>query len=169
MTTIREATADDTENILKWRNNPLVRANFVHQELLTAETHLKWRDENVKTGKVAQFIIVDTDRNRDIGSVYLRDIDRENLKAEFGIYIGEDDARQQGHGVRAARLILEYAFKELGLNRVFLRVFSTNLPAIKSYEKVGFVREGLFRSDVIIGGECIDMVFMAILREGYEG
>ena len=99
---------------------------------------------------------------------YLRDIDHDYRKAEFGIFIGEECARGHGIGGAAAKLILKYGFEELDLNRIFLRVFARNERAINSYKSAGFVYEGLFRQDVIVDGVKEDVVFMSILKEDYE-
>lgn len=165
---LRPMTEQDTDNVIKWRNAPSVMENFIFRTPLTREAHLNWYNNRVLTGDVAQFIIVDTDTNTDVGSVYLRDIDRNNQKCEFGIFIGEESCRGKGIGAKASRLILDYAFNELELNRVFLRVFAKNERAIKSYENAGFKYEGTFRDDVIIDGVAYDMVFMAILKEQWE-
>ena len=165
---IRPITEADTDKIVKWRNAPSVMEHFIYRTPLTAEDHLNWFRSRVQTGKVAQFVIVDGDNGEEVGSVYLRDIDMENKKCEYGIFIGEDSCRGKGIGSAAAKLALDYAFGELGLNRVFLRVFVDNLRAIKSYENAGFVCEGKFRDDVIIGGKAYDMVFMGILREDWK-
>ena len=161
---IRPITMGDTQRIVCWRNTPQVRRNFVYQAEMTAQTHEKWMRGPVAAGTVKQFIIEEKQTNRPVGSVYLRDIDSVNEKAEYGIFIGESDARGKGYGTQAARLILQFAFQELHLHRVFLRVFADNPQAIRSYEKVGFVREGLFRHDVKIDGVYKDMVFMAIVQ-----
>lgn len=165
---LRPMTEQDTDNVIKWRNAPSVMENFIYRTPLTRETHLNWYNNRVLTGDVAQFIIVDTEANIDVGSVYLRDIDEQNQKCEFGIFIGEESCRGKGIGAKASKLILEYAFNELKLNRVFLRVFAKNERAIKSYENAGFKYEGTFRDDVIIDGVAYDMVFMAILKEQWE-
>ena len=159
---IRPITRDDTPLIVQFRNNPAVRSNFIYQADLTEEDHLNWLKTRVETKSAAQFIIADPG-GRDIGSVYLRDIDPVHRKAEFGIFIGVDEARGKGYGSQAARLILEYAFGTLGLNRVFLRALSGNDGAIRSYEKAGFRREGLFREDVILHGRPVDIIFMSVL------
>lgn len=164
---IRPITTGDTQNIVKWRNSSFVRDNFIFRQELTASDHEKWMSTSVASGKAAQFIIV-SDELGDIGSVYLRDIDNVNRKAEYGIFIGEEDAVGKGIGTIAARLILKYAFEVLQLNRVFLRVFPENKGAIKSYEKAGFVKEGLFYEDVIIDSVPRDMVFMAVLASQYK-
>jgi len=164
---IRPIKKEDTDNILRWRNNPNVRSNFVFQDDLTREAHEVWMDTNVNAGKTAQFIIV-TDALGDVGSVYLRDIDSRHRKAEFGIFIGEDAARGKGFGTAATLMILEHAFRELNLNKVFLRVFTDNVGAIRSYERAGFTKEGCFVEDVIIDNKPRDMVFMALLKSQYE-
>lgn len=165
---IRKIEARDTENILRWRNSDGVARNFIYRQMLTKQTHEKWLNTHVASGKVAQFIIEEAHRHLPVGSVYLRDIDHEHKKAEFGIFIGEDTARGKGYGAQATRLILKYAFKELNLNKVFLRVFAHNKNAIKCYLNVGFKEEGLFRDDVLIDGKFYDMIFMSILKADWE-
>lgn len=161
---LRPIVVEDTEMIVAWRNNPRVRENFVYRENFTNETHMKWMKEQVFTGKVVQFIIEVATTKAPIGSVFLRDVDQQNKKAEFGIFIGEDSARGRGYGTEAARLILGYAWKTMQLHKIFLRVFAANQGAIKSYRKAGFVEEGYFRDDVKIDGTFYDMVFMASLN-----
>ena len=164
--TIRPVTEADTDRIIAWRNAPSVMAHFIYRTPLTRKAHLNWLHNRVETGEVAQFVIYDGETA--VGSVYLRDIDRNNQKCEYGIFIGDEDCRGKGIGTAAAKLALTHAFEELGLNRVYLRVFADNLGAIKSYEKAGFRYEGTFRQDVMIDGVGEDIVFMAILREDWE-
>lgn len=166
--TIRKITEKDTENIIRWRNNPRVVENFIIRTPFTAESHLNWYNTRVQTGEVEQFVIVDTESNKDVGSVYLRDIDLNNKKCEYGIFIGEDDCRGKGIGSAAAKLILDYAFEVLKLNRVYLRVFDYNKSAIRSYEKAGFKYEGTFKDDVIIEGKPYNIVYMAILSDEWK-
>ena len=86
---LRLMTEKDTDNIVKWRNRDEVRSRFIYQKLFTKESHKKWVETMVDTGKVVQMIIVECDTDRPVGSVYVRDIDTEHKKAEFGIFIGE--------------------------------------------------------------------------------
>ena len=165
MISIRPIDFNDTHKIVEWRNNPIVRKNFIFQQQLTDEMHINWMETQVLARKCYQFIIVDEDLNADVGSVFLRDVDMSNKKAEFGIFIGDDLSRGKGIGTNATKQILKFAFEELELNKVFLRVFASNLGAIKSYEKAGFKKEGLFYQDVIINGTSEDLVFMAILKK----
>lgn len=168
MVSIRHVTEADTDNIVKWRNAPSVTEHFIYRTPLTPEAHLNWFRNRIQKGEVAQFVITDEETGQDVGSVYLRDIDMQNKKCEYGIFIGEESCRGKGIGSAAAKLALDYAFDELGLNRVYLRVFADNTRAIKSYENAGFRREGTFREDVIIDGVGYDMVFMGILKKEWK-
>lgn len=160
---LRPMTYDDTDRIVLWRNSDAVRRNFIYQALFTRESHENWIRTMVETGKVAQMVICEIMTDRPLGSVYVRDIDRQHKKAEYGIFIGEADARGRGLGTAVAKLMLRYCFEELELHRVYLRALADNSPAIRSYEKAGFVREGLLRDDVLIDGRFRDVVWMAAL------
>ena len=162
---IRPITYDDTEDIIRWRNSDYVRSRFIDQRLFTKESHEYWLKNFVETGKVAQFIILLDDKG--VGSVYLRDIDYDKKSAEYGIFIGEESARGKGVGTKSANLILEYAFGELKLEKIFLRVYKDNPGAIKSYEKAGFVDNGL-RESVCVNGISKEVVFMELEKKDFE-
>jgi len=158
---LRLMTGEDTDLIVQWRNSDAVRKNFIYQELFTRESHENWIRTKVETGQVVQMIICDLVTDKPLGSVYIRDIDRQHNKAEYGIFIGEPSARGRGIGTAAAGLMLSYCFEEEGLHRIYLRALSGNEQAIRSYEKAGLVKEGLLKDDVCIDGQYRDIVWMA--------
>ncbi len=160
---LRPMTEEDTENIVRWRNEAFVRKNFIYQKPFTAEGHKQWTETMVDTGRVIQFIIC-TMEKKPVGSVYLRDIDRVHNKAEYGIFIGEEEALSKGYGSEAAELMIRYAFEELHLHKLYLRVLAGNERARKSYEKAGFVQEGYFKEDVLLPDGYRDVIFMGILN-----
>ncbi len=166
---IRDLSIEDTENILKWKNNKNVKKNFCIQEDLTREIHLNWYKNKIQTGEVKQFIIKDEDLGLEVGSTYLRDIDMKNKKAELGIFIGEDNARGRGIGTKSVELTVKYGFEELKLHKIFLRVFSDNIAGIKAYEKAGFEYEGTAKDDIKLpNGKYQDIIFMAIINKNME-
>lgn len=161
---LKPISSEDTENIIRWRNSENVRKNFLDQRMFTVESHTKWLKNMVETGKVEQFIIIDKNNNLPVGSVFLRDIDYENRKAEYGVFIGEDSARGKGIGTAAAERIIQYGFEELKLHKIFLRVLAENIGAIKSYEKAGFKQEAYLVDEVNINDEFKDIVLMAVIN-----
>lgn len=91
-----------------------------------------------------------------------------NQTAWLGIGIGEPEYRNKGYGSDALRLIVNYGFRELGLYRVSLTVFSYNTRAIHTYEKYGFVHEGAQRAAIYRDGTRYDMLHMGLLRPEWE-
>lgn len=159
---LRPMEIADTDKIVSWRNKDIVRKHFIYRDLFTREGHLNWIRTQTGPGHVVQFIICEKVGNREIGSVYLRDIDREKKCAEYGIFIGEEDSLGKGYGTQAAELILDYAFGRLKLKSVFLRVFADNIRARKSYEKAGFKLLTDKQETMVIDGEEKEVVFYEI-------
>lgn len=103
-----------------------------------------------------------------IGFVVLFNLKWSSQSAQLAIGIGSVDFRGKGYGQDALRLILNYAFSELNLNRVGLTVMDYNTRAIKAYERAGFVREGAQRQAVRRGGAYHDLLVYGILRAEWE-
>ena len=174
---LRPMTEEDTDLIVSWRNSDAVRTNFIYRELFTEQSHRQWIETMVNTGRVVQMVICERTASNEevddgkhgqgkpVGSVYIRDIDHTHHKGEYGIFIGEDSARGRGIGTAAAKLMIKYAFEELGLHKLFLRVFADNTRALGSYEKAGFKREAYLKDEVCIDGVYRDMVLMAVINE----
>ena len=169
---LREMESSDTPDIVRWRNSDAVRKNFIDQNLFTEESHERWLNNVVKAGRAKQFVIcIRMDAEGEfvpVGSVYFRDIDNTHHKAEYGIFIGEDFARGKHVGSRVAGMMIRYAFREMKLHRVFLRVYADNIAAIKSYENAGFVKEALLHDDVFVNGKYRDIVLMAAINTDGE-
>lgn len=160
---LRPMELADTGLIIKWRNEEFVRRNFIYRKPFTREGHLNWVETMINTGKAVQFIIC-TGQGKPVGSVYLRDIDREHRKAEYGIFIGEQDGLGKGYGTQAAKLMITYAFRTLKLHKLMLRVLAGNDRARRSYEKAGFVQEAWLKDEVFLSGEYRDVILMAVIN-----
>jgi RimJ/RimL family protein N-acetyltransferase len=72
------------------------------------------------------------------------------------------DYRRRGIGKRLIERTIARA-KEKGLERIELEVFASNRPAIRFYERVGFVMEGVKRKARKIDGAYDDLIGMALL------
>lgn len=103
-----------------------------------------------------------------IGEIVLKDVDPDAGRASMRIALFSATRCGQGYGTEALRLLLDFAFGELGLHRVELEVYSYNERARRSYLKCGFKEEGRLREAVIADGRRYDLVLMGILRAEYE-
>lgn len=136
---------------------------------VTEEQHKAWFESLQQRDDIVIFGIRLLESNKLIGSCQLHSINHVHRSTELQIRIGEPTQRGQGYGTEAVRLLLDFAFKDLNLHRVYLHVFSTNPAALRMYEKTGFVREGLLRKAAHIDGAYVDVVVMGILREEHAG
>ncbi len=161
---LRSITSEDTDLILKWRNNENVKKYFIDQRELRKEDHMRWLKTKAETGSVVQFIITQKENGRAVGTVFLKDIDYQNRKAEYGVFLGEEDFIGKGIGTAVAGRMISYAFQELKLHKVYLRVFEDNLRAVACYEKAGFQKEALLKDDVLIHNEFRNIIIMGILN-----
>lgn len=163
---VREFRKDDIENKVKWINDK--RNNkYLHYDIpLCEEKTLEWYKNKAKN----RFDCVIEYQDVPIGWIGLIGIDDINQKAEFYITIGNDEFKRRGIATRATKLILEYAFKELNLNKVYLNVDEENEAACKLYEKIGFNKEGRFVQDMLFRGVLINRLRYAIFKiDLYEG
>lgn len=75
----------------------------------------------------------------------------------------------QGVGTAFLGLVLDEAFGPMGAERFHLDCFADNLRAQRSYEKLGFTRDGVLRQAYRRpDGTRADLVMMAILKSEWE-
>jgi RimJ/RimL family protein N-acetyltransferase len=68
--------------------------------------------------------------------------------------------RGQGIGSKLIQFMFDWASSNQ-ITRIELEVFATNVRAIKLYERLGFVREGIRTGAVLVGGIPVDIILMA--------
>ena len=172
MIALRELKIKDAPLMLEWMHDPKIQKSF-KKDMLGAKLEDTEKfiesasvSKELSTGDSVHMAIVD-ENDEYLGTISLKDIDFDNKTAEYAI---TTRAKVHGKGVafKATGLILEKAFEELGLHRVYLNVFSNNVAAIKLYEKSGFKFEGEFRNHLIINGEYMNWKWYGILDSEYK-
>jgi RimJ/RimL family protein N-acetyltransferase len=123
--------------------------------------------EQSRSGEGYFFAVCELGDDRFIGTTWLKDVHQMDANAELAIYMDRDHIGS-GWGTDAQRALLAFGFGTLGLERIWLTVSAGNARAIRSYEKVGFVREGVMRRSFRVGGQMQDALLMAILRDEWE-
>lgn len=104
-------------------------------------------------------------RPEHIGNIGLMSIDWVSGTAELGIFIGKKEYWGKGYGQDAIRTLLRFAFSQLRLRKVFLRVMGSNVRAQKCYSKVGFKEVGRLKNHFLKNGIFEDEVFMEMFAE----
>lgn len=166
---LRPFERSDAETYRRWRADavPMALAGWADRAPLSLMT-VEQRIERLATdqGKeMLTFVICLLDGERPIGEATLFEIDRANGTAGLGIFIGEPDEWGRGYGTDAVNALVDFGFGELRLERIWLNVWTGNARARRSYEKAGFVHEGIQRHDRFEGGRHTDGVIMSMLRD----
>ena len=115
-------------------------------EPVSEEKERKWVREKLDE-KAVLFSMIEKSSGAFIGNIELMDL--RDTEAELGIAITA--AKQDlGYGTEAIRAVTDYAFDQLGLKRVFLKVYPDNARAIRVYEKCGFREYDRTEEDVFM-------------------
>ncbi|MBN8434988.1 GNAT family N-acetyltransferase [Priestia flexa] len=99
---------------------------------------------------------------RFVGQARLMMNEHDN-RARYAISLFDPSVWNQGLGTEITQLVLTYAFHELKLHRIDLRVLAYNKRAIACYQKCGFVQEGVEREGALINGVYETDIIMSIL------
>jgi RimJ/RimL family protein N-acetyltransferase len=120
---------------------------------------------------IAVFTIVPRDRADDpaggVGYGLLWGIDVHHRAAHLGITL-VPEARGQGFGLDAVRVLLDYGFRIRALLRIGCETLTTNTGMIALAEAAGFVREGVHRSVGYLDGERVDEMVFGLLYEEWN-
>ena len=163
---IRKFERTDIPKKVEWINNP-ENNQFLHYDIpISVEGTEKWFDSHIND--INRFDAVMEADGVPVGTIGLLSIDRKNSKAEYYVAMGETAYKGKGVAKEASRLILQYGFEELGLNRIYLFTEIENIAAQKLFEKVGFTREGIIRQDIISHGKYVDRVAYGYLKEDWN-
>ncbi len=104
-----------------------------------------------------------------IGTCGLHEIEWKNRRTTAGIAIGVKEFWNNGYGTEAGKILIEYAFNELNLQRIESSVYDFNERSIAMQKKVGFQIEGRRRKAIFKGGRYVDEIILGILREEWKG
>jgi RimJ/RimL family protein N-acetyltransferase len=160
--TLSSIQPEDSETMFRWINDPeTVRFNAPFRPVHWASHH-EWVQSLGKTSN--KFVFAVRAANGLVGVVQLIDVDPIHRSAELTIRIGSDALRGRGYGTQALKLVTDFAWRDLNLHRVWLRVFADNSRAIRAYKKAGFIEEGVMREAGHIDGRFVDVVIFGILR-----
>lgn len=163
---LRAIERDDLERCHDWINDEELRATLAQRYPMSLAQEADWIERTTRGQDPSRliFAICLFEGDRHIGNCGLEAIDRDNAVATFGILIGERDCHGKGLGEEATRLLCRFGFDELNLHKIRLDVHAGNARAIRTYERVGFRKEGLLREENFRRGGYIDVIRMGLLR-----
>lgn len=101
--------------------------------------------------------------------LFKKAVERQHRDAGIGIMIGNKAQRGKGLGTQAIKILANYAFKRLNLNRLTAYIYENNKGSARAFEKAGFVEEGVRRKAKFCNGSYCGEKIFGLLREDVKG
>ncbi|WP_425446497.1 GNAT family N-acetyltransferase [Dethiothermospora halolimnae] len=167
---LRGIEKEDVKLAYKYMNDPEVILNLTPSipYPMTLDREMDWYENQKKSKDTYNFAIEAIEEGIYIGGCGINTLDLKNGVVIVGIFIGNKDYRSKGYGTEAMKLLIDFIFNQINVNKVQLVVYGFNERAIKSYKKNGFIEEGRIRQRIFRNGKYHDEIVMGILREEYE-
>ena len=108
-----------------------------------------------------------TPDDQHIGEVHLS-IELSLGDAHYSVLIGRQDMWHKGYGTLATQKMLDMAFNELNLYRVWVDIPTFNTGAINLFNHLGFTHEGTLRQSRPLAGSRFNSVIVGMLSNEYK-
>ncbi len=119
-----------------------------------------------EAGELVNFAITVVESGLLIGAIGMT-INARFRRAELGYWVGKE-YWNRGYCTEASRAVIEYGFRELGLNKIVAHHISRNPSSGRVMTKCGMKKEGSFREHVFKAGRYEDLEGYGILRSDWE-
>lgn len=163
--TLRPLQPEDAARTLAWRNSK--RAKFLNRGSQTVEQQKNWIETSRKCGNL-DFIM--EHNGEPVGMISLYDINTRHNFCEMGrLLIGEPvKVGVKPVVFEAERLILDYAFNDLGVHTVIGDVVSGNKKVVKLREYLKWHFDGIRPEHFFMDGLYYDQILISLTLEQYS-
>lgn len=162
---LRPMAKRDLRTVWTWRNSERVRAVSFTDHEITWDEHLSWYDRSKGDDSIQPMLF--EYGGKPMGVVTFAQIDREAGSSVWGFYIGEQTA-PKGSASIMGFLALDYAFGELGLQRVIGDSFVSNEASVRYHRRLGFWELEGERLQAKKRNEMQDVVRLVVTAEKWQ-
>ena len=169
---LRAVERSDLPLLRDWRNLDHFRKNFREVRELNLADQERWYEQScVSNPNDFMFVFQDLKTGEAIGAGGLLYINWIIRSADFSFYIGKNEEYVSvgGYAHEAARLLIDYGFQSLNLNKIWMELYEFDTRKLDFFTKeFGFNRDGVLRQNCFSEGEYWDSVIISHLREAPE-
>lgn len=169
LVTLRPVEESDVDEILGWVNDKEIVGNLATfaGKPLTREEEVAWV-RKVRTSNDERVFTVLRADGRYLGQVGLHQIFWRSKVARAAAILSSREDMGKGYGSAAIASLLDVAFKELGLHKVWLMVFEKNERSRRTWQRLGFLEEGNLRDEYFHEDAWHNMVRMGMLAHEWR-
>lgn len=166
---LRKITSNDAYDMYEYACRPETSEYLLwspHISVSATKNVIEAMKSDYAAERFFDFAVIYKENMKMIGTVGFTSYDEKNQCAEAG-YVISPDYWYKGIAAEALSAILNFAFCELGLNRVEARYMVENLNSKRVMEKCQMTYEGCFRSKLLVKGAFRDIGVCSILASEY--
>ena len=166
---LRSLEKNDLPQLMDWRNNPNFRKNFREHRELNTYNQENWFTKTMNNSNDYMFTIVDLETGQPIGACGLLYTNWLIRSADFSFYIGKDELYiDKKYANDAAKLFLDYGFKELNLNKIWMELYEYDSSKIDFFIEIfKFKIDGKLRENAYYDGRYWDSFIISLLNKEY--
>jgi len=160
---LRPLRISDAHVTQKWHNDMSIKfLTMSHPFPVTEELETDWISKLLRsTDNKKVFFSIDCKESGEmVGYIFLHKFDYISRHCEWGGLIGNIQNQQKGYGSEAVMLILNYAFGNLNMNKVYAHVIA-NHHAMNKWLSIGAQIEGTLKGHYWHGDKYHDINLLA--------
>jgi RimJ/RimL family protein N-acetyltransferase len=163
---LRAFEPEDAERCYRWMNDPNIVRTLTSRYPITFQKEVEWLERAMQPNTTERHFANERKDDRShIGNASIHDIDWVSRAAWFDLFIGEPAAWNRGFGTDAIGTLVRFAFQEMNLTKLRIKVFDYNEKAKHVLATHGFVQEGTLRRDFYREGTYHDLVILSAFRD----
>lgn len=166
---LRAVEKEDLSYLRDWRNIPNFRKHFREVRELSLTDQEAWYESLQRTKHINyMFTIVDLNTGKPIGAAGLLYINWIIRAGDFSFYIGEDQMYigNDGRAQEAAKLLIDYGFKNLNLHKIWMELYEFDTQKINFFTKTfSFKQDGLLRDNCFDDGRYWDSLIISLISK----
>ena len=165
---LRPIKMEDAPRFVRWLRDKEVN-KFTTRKKVFLKEEQEWIKNLPKKKNMKRFSVDTLKEKIHIGSIGL-ELEKKDKLAYIDILIGDKNYWGKGYGTEAIKILVDHAFKELGVHKLNLGggTYSYNTRAIRAYKKSGFKIEGINSESVLYKGKFYNLIQMGILRKEWK-
>jgi len=161
----------DLQQLRDWRNNPDFRKYFREYRELNMQQQEQWFEKSVVDDNNTQMFVIRKNKGNELigccGLIYINWVHRN---ADLSLYVGWEDTYidEEGYAEESCKILLDYGFNELGLNKVWTEIYEFDDKKKALYDKFGFQRDGLLRDNYWYDGKWWNSRILSLLYKEFR-
>ena len=165
---LRPFDIDDLEgNYLQWVNDGEILQHLASNAFPKTKEDLSNYVNNILSdNSYVYFAVIEKSTETHIGNVKIGPINWIDRRTGYGRMMSKE-SWGKGYGSEVLKLIIQYVFDTLNLNRIIDYAVSDNIASIKSNVKAGMDIEGTIEEYVFKNGEYKSVTILGLTKEKY--